>query len=303
MLDVLLIKIFQYPRRSAALAGLFIILLAGLVWWQFFWQQPQRVFADMLASNLETTSVTRHATAANKSQSVDQYVRLEMGSTNATDWLVDAIQGSTTVKSESIGTPNTGYIRYVTLAATSGNKQYDFSHALNIWGKSDGKTDPNLNQLFGQTLFDISNAPLPPIANLTESQRSEILQYIHDQKVFNASYKDVKSEIIAGRRVYTYSVSVPLEPYVRMMQVFAHDLGQTSLDSLDPTQYAATAPVTMTMSVDKISHQLVKVAYGRSGFSQTYSDWGLLTPIQLPHATITTTELQQRVQSIVTQGL
>ena len=301
MLDALLVKIFRYPRVSATLVGGLVLVLAGTIWWQFMWQSPQRVFMDMLVNNLETTSVTKHASAANQAQSVDQYVRLAMGSTNATDWLVDAQQGNSMVESESIGTPTTGYIRYVHIAANQTSaKPYNFSPALNVWGKADGTTDPNLNQLFGQTLLDISNAPLPPIANLPASERADLLQFIAQQKVFNPAYNTVKRQTIAGRSVYTYTVAVPLEPYVRLMQVFAHDVGLTSLDTVDPTQYAATAPVQLTLSVDRHSHQLVQAAYAQTGFSQTYGSWGLLVPIALPQHTISTTDLQQRIQSAVT---
>lgn len=299
-MDWLIEKMFLYPRRSTAVALVVLVLVGSSIWWLFVWQDPHRVFDDMIAGNLQTLSVTRTITAGNATQSIDQSVRLQMGGTNAADWLVLAKQNGASVMTESIGTPTSGYIRYVAIAPAkqpTTAKKTDFSSVLNIWGRADGKTDANLKTLFAQSLFDITSAPTPPIGNLPDAQRENILSFIRDQKVFTPDYNSVKTEIIGGRGVYTYDVSVQLAAYARMMQAFAHDLGMNTLDTLDPEQYVNLQPIKVTMSVDRMSHQLVMLAYGNSGYVQTYGDWGQVTPILLPKDTITTTELQTRLQS------
>jgi hypothetical protein len=300
MFDKFLDTVLRYPRRSATIAAAVLIFIVGVLWWNLIWMSPQHIFADMLANNLTTTSVTKQMTATGSGQAINQYVRLEMGSTNATDWVVTATQSNSSVISESIGTLNTGYIRYIKIATQSGTqgKADNFSSVLNVWGKADGKTDPSLGQLFSETLLDINNAPLPPIGNVPAVISQGLVSYMLNQGVFSVNYKNAKSETINGHDVYIYTVSVHLGPYVRMMQSFAHALGITSLESVDPNQYTALAPVTLTISVDKMSHQLVQVDYPAAGFVQSYNDWGLLTPINLPNKTITTTELQTRIQSI-----
>ena len=295
-MDWLLEKILLYPRRSITAIAVVLVAAVILVWWFAVWQDPHRVFDDMLSANLQTTSVTRTVTAGNQSQGVDQTVRLEMGSTQASDWLVLARQNGAVVSTESIGTPMAGYIRYTQIAPATTNKQFDASHVTDVWARADGKTDANLSALFSQTLFDITSAPTPPIGNLPDDQRDNILSYMRNEKVFKPDYGKVKPEQIGGRNVYTYSVSVPLAAYARMLQAFAHDLGMNDLDNLDPEQYASLAPVTVEMSVDRVSHQLVKLSYGTSGYVQTYGDWGLLAPITVPAHTITTSELQARLQ-------
>src|SRR5690348_3051662 len=107
MLDGWLETIFTYPRRSVAVAVLVIILGGGLLWWQFIWQSPQRVFQDMLINNLEASSVAKQASATNQGQAITQTVQLQMGSTNVADWLVDVRQASSAVDTESLGTPQT----------------------------------------------------------------------------------------------------------------------------------------------------------------------------------------------------
>jgi hypothetical protein len=299
MLDELIIKILRYPRRSAALAVVLLILAMSILWWNFIWQSPQRVFEGMLANNLTTSSVTKQAGASGNGRSVEQYVRLQMGNTNAAAWLVMAKQNGSSVTTESLGTPSAGYIRYTEIAQQkSKSRPLDLHNVLNVWGKGDGKTDTSLNQLFAESVLDVSTAPLPPIGNLSSERRQSILDYIRSQSVFAPSYKNVKHEKVNGREVYTYSVPVRLGAYVRMMQAFAHDLGIHSLDTIDPSQYATVQPITLTMSVDRASHQLVKVSYPGSGFVQSYTDWGLTTPITIPQQTISTSELQHRLQAL-----
>ncbi len=300
-MDWILEKIVRYPRTSAVVVPLVLVIGVGLFWWFAIWQSPQRVFDDMLANNLSTMSVTKSALAGTTQQGVEQTVRLQMGSTNAGDWIVAARQSGSAVTTESIGTTSAGYIRYTQIATpqkASTGKQFDFSSVLNKWGKSDGKTDASLENLFAQTLLDITSAPLPPIANLPVEQRENILDYMKEEKIFSVDYAHVKREIINGRSVYTYQVKVQLGACVRMMQAFAHDLGLTGLDTVDPSQYSTIPPLTMELSVDRASHELVQARYASSGFTQTYRDWGLMTPTPIPHAVLTTTELQGRIQTL-----
>ena len=299
-MDWLIEKMFLYPRRTISIVVALVVVVGGFAWWQFIWQDPQRVFDDMIAGNLQTMSVSRTIVAGNANQSIDQTIRLEMGSTNAADWLVMAKQNGASVTTESIGTPTSGYIRYVTIAPSKQaiGKQPNFTSILNTWAQADGKTDANLRTLFAQSLFDITSAPTPPIGNLPDNQRENILAFIRNEKVFMPDYNAVKTETIGSRGVYTYVVTVPLAAYVRMMQAFAHDLDMNVLDTLNPEQYVSLQPIKVTMSVDRMSHQLVKLAYGNGGYVQTYGDWGQVTPITLPAHTITTTELQSRLQTL-----
>jgi hypothetical protein len=300
MLIMFIDACLRHPRRS--LTGLVVVVLAliGVLWWNLVWQSPQRVFTDMLSNNLSTTSVTRRVLAYNSSQGLDQYIRLEMGSTYAAEWLVTAVQDGTAVTSDSVATLHTGYIRYtkITTGQSSSKKPSAFSHVLNVWGKSDGTTDTTLAQLFDQTVLDINDAPIPPIGIVSRVEDQTLVNYMLNDGVFSSTYRKVSTQTIQGHDVYTYQVLVHLGPYVRMMQSFAHALGISSLNSINPTQYSTVAPVSLSLSVDKMSHELVAVRYPASGFEQTYGGWGILTAIPTPQKTIPTTLLQSRIQSI-----
>lgn len=300
-MDWILEQVLLRPRRSAIIGAVVLLIGGTAVWWFAIWRSPQYVFNDMLARNLSTTSVTKQVVAQGKSQSVEQTLRLMMGAQDASHWLVTARQQGSEVSTESIGTMDTGYLRYTHISTgqmPTGGKTYDFNHVVNVWAKSDGQSDSSLDKLFSNSLLDITNAPTPPIAMLPSDQRDELLGFMQDEQVFTPDYGKVKHENIDGLNAYTFTVSVRMPAYVRAMQAFAHDLGLKSLDSVDPNQYAALKPLSVSMSVDPVSHQLLRISYAATGFTQHYSDWGLIVPATLPTNTITTTELQRRLQSL-----
>jgi hypothetical protein len=82
------------------------------------------------------------------------------------------------------------------------------------------------------------------------------------------------------------------------MQGFAHVYGLKLLDDISAAEFTSSKPVTITLSVDKRSHQMVRIIYPTSGFSETYTDYGVVRTITLPTKTISETELQKRVQAV-----
>ena len=255
----------------------------------------------MLNNNLQTTSVTKHITGSANGQSINQYVRLQLGSTNAAQWLVTLKQTNSDVITESIGTPTEGYVRYVKASTSqkhADGSAYNFSPVINVWAKADAGTASTLKQLFGQTLLDMSTVPTPPIGNVSPAQRENIVQFMRDQTAFTPDYKTMQRKEVDGRKVYVYKVSVKLAPYLRMMQAFARDVGLRDLDSIDPSQYQSSPPVNLVFEVDAAGHQLRAVSYVDQGFTQTYSGYGITTPIQVPTKTISVTELQTRLKKL-----
>lgn len=293
---------YEYPKRFISGAVILVVIVLALVWWNLIWQNPQRVFDGMLANNLSTTSVTKHAGATRGEQGIDQYIRLQMGSTNASTWLVTIKQAGSSVTTESIGTPHGGFVRYVDISAGNqkpGSNPLDFSSILNVWARSDPKDKTtSLNQLFSQSLLDVSTAPLPPIGNLPGEKRQDILDYIKTQNVFKPDYKSVKREKLAGQAVYTYKVAVKLGPFVRMMQAFARDMGDKSLETVDANQYSTAKPIDLNIFVNRATHRMVKITQPSSGFEQTYNNWGLNTPTTIPTNSIPLTELQARFSKL-----
>lgn len=282
-----------------------LLIVAGFVWWNFIYQSPSRVFWGMMENNLQTSSVTKHIVGGANGQTVSQYVRLQLGSTNASQWLVTIKQADSKATTESIGTPKGDYVRYLELKAPANKKHadgsaYNFSSVINVWAKADAGSTSAPQQLFSQTILDMITAPIPtpPIGNVSPENQQNITKFMRDQTVFMPDYKTMQRKELDGRKVYVYKVSVKLAPYIRMMQAFAHDVGLRDLDSIDPLQYQSAPPVKLIFTVDAAGHQLRAVSNESQGYTQSYSDYGLTTPIQIPAKTISFTELQTRLQKL-----
>ncbi len=255
----------------------------------------------MLANNLQTTGVTKYQQTSGGGQQASQYVRLQLGSTNASQWLVRLKQAGADVTTESIGAPTDGYVRYSHITTSqkhADGKPYDFSSITGVWGKTDTSGGSSLTQLFSQSLLDVGTAPVPPIGNLQPDHRQDVLKFIHDQSIFTPDYSSVKREQLNGRPVYVYTTKVALVPYVRMMQAFARDLGLHSLDNVDASAFQSSQPVTLVLKVDVWSHQLREVSYPEANFTESYSDYGLVDPIQIPTHTIPVNDLQTRLRNL-----
>jgi hypothetical protein len=295
------LRAYKYSTAIITAAAVLLVVISGLVWWYFVHLSPSRVFWGAMENNLRVPSVTKHVTASQGGQNLDQYIRLQLGSTNAADWLVTLKQQNSTVVTESVGTPTTGYVRYIK-AATSQKHQdgsaYNFNNVLNVWAKADNASTDSLSQLFSQTILDISKVPAPPIGNLPPEYQQNLLDFMHDQSVFAPDYTHMKRETLDGRSVYVYDVKVSLMPYARMMQAFAHDTGLKDLDNLDPTQFRSAEPVKLRFVIDAAGHQLREITSEDQAFKQTYDSYGLTNPIEIPRSTISVTELQKRLQSL-----
>jgi hypothetical protein len=201
------------------------------------------------------------------------------------------------VTTDSIGTPTKGYVRYTNITPAK-NKQA-VNDLLGVWAEADaGSTTSSLPNLFASSLLDLNAAPVPPVGNPTPATRNEMLSYIKTQNVFAADYSKVTNGVINGRKVENFPVSVKLAPYIALMQAFASSYNLKQLERLSASQYQSAAPVKLTIAVDKLSHQMVRVTYTTTGFSETFTDYGIERHVTLPAHTISQDALQQRLKNV-----
>jgi hypothetical protein len=295
------LKSYRFSALILSLIATALVTASVFVWWNFIYQSPRNVFWGAMENNLQTSSVIKHVSVTQNGQGLDQYIRLQLGSTNAAQWLVTLKQANSNVVTESIGTPTTGYVRYVkanTSQKRADGSTYDFSKVINVWAKADDNSKQTLKRLFSQTVLDIGTVPTPPIANLPKDQRDNLLQFMNDQKVFAPDFNTMKRKTIDGREVYVYDVQVNLSAYLRMMQAFARNIGLKDLESADPAQFQTEAPVKLRLTIDAAGRYLRELSYPEQDYKQEYSGYGIVNPIAIPDKTISVTELQTRLQSL-----
>jgi hypothetical protein len=288
-------EFFKTNWRALFATAVFVIILGGLLSWHTY-TSPKTVWNDMLVNNLAARSVTKNQVVSSGTSADVQSVSIQFGPPYAARSLVTVRSEAGGVTTETLATQDAAFLRYADITDATGKK--DYSSLVNVWAKAgNDNTGSQLKQVFNKAVLDLSIAPVPPIGYLDAAKRNEIVRYIHQEQVFAPDFAHVKSEVINGREVYTYTVTVKLAPYLRMMQEFARVYGLKDLESISPTEYQS-ATLKLDISADKLSHQMARVASSTLGLNETYTDYGVIQNLQPPTKTVSISELQKRLASV-----
>lgn len=274
--------------------GLLLIGLFSGLWWNRVYNSPRRVFDGMLANNLTTTSVTRRSTATGQ-QGLDRIEQLSFVAPLATRSYVKITQpstsGETSVQTETIGTQQSDFSRYlkIEVAQADGQKPKSYASVEGIWAQSslaDGQPQYLVQAVQG----------LMPFANLNAAQRQKILKLIEDKKIYTVNYASSKPKQLNGKSAIDFSVSVNPSQYIVMLQELSKMIGLGKIDGLNAEDYKNQPPINLSVVVDKLSRQIIEITYGQQ--KETYSDYGLSRAIETPEKTIPAEELQQKIQAV-----
>lgn len=285
--------------------GIVILIASGWTWWAKVHLAPSNVFWGMMENNLHTKGVTIQTNQDSQQGTVKQLVQFELGNVNKAHSFSTIVQGTTKVQTEIIGTRDADYSRYKSVKTDQKNaegKPLNTSKIVGVWAKSDdtqqSATQQSGHQLFAQALIGVGlplgGVPVP-LGDVTPKQREKLLSQIHEQGIYNASFKDVVKQRKDGRLLYTYHTKIQTILYVQLMKNFAKDLGFTELEAVDPNTYQDSATLQVDLTVDANTRQLVSVLNSESGAKQQYSAYGLPLNVSIPKNTISTAELQKRL--------
>lgn len=283
--------------------GCLIFIVSGGAWLYHTHNDPRQVFEAMLVNNLKTTGYVDQISQGNEAQDEQDTVEFVTGplyTAHAQTVLKQGLVNPDIVKKESIGTPYLDFLRFVSIETTqksASGKPLDFSHVVNTWGKA--ATAPGVKQTTGQ-LYNQAMLGVVPFGNLSAADRKELIQLIHDQKVYQVDYSSVVKQTVHGRPVYTYKVNLLPKAYVLMLKSFGSSVGLTQLKNINPEdeQYATAQPIPFTFKVDAWSRQLVEVDYAGGARKEVIRSFGLQKPVALPTQTIPLDDIQTRLQSV-----
>lgn len=285
----------------AVVVGASVVLL-GWVWWAQSYNKPQKAFEDMLDISLRTSGITRHITEKNGQGVLDQTTRVTFsGQSNARTTTIltqETGNGASKVVTETLGIALNDYVRYQAIDTnqTKMNGQpMDFKSILGVWGKSGSPADTTQPpaRLLNESLFGVV-----PFAELSHTARAGLLKTMKAKDVYHVDYGKVTSRRENGRPVFVYSVSINPASYIDMLKQFAKELGSNQLDGVNSSQFMGRPAQALEFSVDKLSHQLVRIHYANSNRDEAYSGYGLVEALNIPKNTISITELQNRLQQL-----
>jgi hypothetical protein len=285
--------------RNFLIAGLVLLIASTGVWWVLVRNHPRRVFEAMLINNLRTSSVTRTIYQQSGLQTMEQTVHFQNQPSPVANSVTDLRQTGTVnanVRTETIGTPTTDYVRYLSIEtdqASQDGQPLDYSDAENVWGVSETGDEQALAELYGDSALGVI-----PFGNLGKAERDNLLRLIKEENVYEINYDTVERFSEAGRQYYRYSVSVNPEAYITMLKQFAARVGLTQLEGIDPAQFSGSPALNFGITIDLLTQRLTSMTTATRDREETYSGYGVVKDVRLPEETISVEELQTRVQQV-----
>lgn len=283
-MNILRIKQWLFHARSQKiLVGIGAILFAVAIglWWQNIYTDPQRVFENMLKNNFTTVGYTRTTTqTANGTLTRSSQIQLLANPSIRT--IETLAQGDDSQKTEYYIRPDQTIARIV---------EYPDERVVDQW-----VTLP-MDDLFMQEVVDYTFFPM---GLLPSEKRNNLVDFIRENQVYSIDYNDVTKDVVDGRDVYVYEVSIPLQSYAAMLQKFSAALGSAFAEKaseINPSNYEGTQPIILKASVDKYSHRLIQVtSEGSIQTVETYKGYGITNQtFEIPTDVISADELQQRL--------
>lgn len=263
------------------LAASVLFIMALLVWWQYVYTSPERVFREMLAQNFMTHSYTRTTDIAGESFNQQRVTSVQLGVDPIVRIRAFVEQGDARQESELLAYHDREYVQFL---------QYPNENIENIWAVS-----PMVENFDGEVV-QRTYFPMGPIDG---SEREKLLNDIERTTVYSANYQTVETAKLNGKNVYVYEVSIQLQAYAAMLVQFAQQLGlEDSVSMINPADYAGEPPIVLSVSVDRASRQLVQVvSEGQEGYVESYSAYGAAIDIAEPKEAISLDELQSLLES------
>lgn len=279
------------------LAGIAIVI--ALVVYSSVRNQPDRVFMDMLRSNLSTSGVTRIITQQGQGLNVTQYNQLSLGAQPVAHALTVFKQNGGTLATEEISNQSSDYVRYQAINTTrkdANGKPLDVSQLVGKWARLE--TGSSLGNSLASGLFNQSLSGVLPVANLTSTDREKLMNTIQATKLFSYQSKDVKTTVINGQKAYEFDVAIQPGAYVTVMQQYGKLVGLHTYDTISPGVYAHAQPISLKLYVNAVSHQLMQTYQASTGRTEKYEGWGLSEASPPPKATLTASQLAARLAAL-----
>jgi hypothetical protein len=266
------------------------LLIGGIAWYYQSYSNPTNAFWGMVGNNLSVMSISKKS--AQKSQQVETttLTRVSFTPTPQIHFIKEitdnSVSPSAKLTVEAIGTPQADYQRYSKVERVlQTGKKVDYSSIYNLWLKNPnagGRPQLVGSSLFGSMLF----------GNLPASSSEQVMSKLH--KAYSPHFS--KEDSYNGRKSYDYFVDINLRAYASAVKTYATMIGLKAA-APDPNSYPISAKVTLRLSLDVLSRQLVKTEYKDvDGSTEYYSGYGISTPAEIPTQIATVDQFQRAIQ-------
>ena len=118
--------------------------------------------------------------------------------------------------------------------------------------------------------------------------------------MYDVDYSKVTYKTVRGRAAIVYPVKLNLAAYVSMLNGYLKILGVQNPNEIDASGYEGQS-ASLSLAVDKLSHQLLTLNYDNSNRTEAYGNYGVVSLEGLPLNTVSVNELQTRLQKTLQQ--
>lgn len=280
--------------------GVLIYIGGAWAWYQYVHRSSYSVFWDTVDNNFRIIGVTREVQQTNSGAEINQKVQVSLGAENLARGITTIKQPaengrSTTIVTETLGTPTSNYARYIDLQVAA-DSQPNISAIKDVWSRELLVTGADQNQsVFAEGLFSSV-----PFANLSQPQRQELVQFMKDNDVYTVDYRGAGVVERAGKQGYEYKVAVNLKGYIQTLKKIDEMMGLGQLKDVNPDQYEGVEPAEITIVNSIDGRQLLEVTYNGTTRREKYTSYGARINVDLPQTDLLRSELEERVRSIFT---
>lgn len=271
---------------------------SGWYWYQNVLTNPERILSGMLDKSLQTTSVSRNVTQVGEGNNVNQSVYLsftpDIKAQTITKLSEKTATATTTVTTETIGTPDADYVRYSAVDISGGDAKQNFDSVLNTWGANKATATGQAPAFLNDALFVIV-----PFGNLNSSQRVALKNEIRDVNLYK--FQDSKIDFNNGRPYIDYNIGLTPKALVQVLAKYVEMTGVGNADELVPERYEGAPEIQVQLRVDLLSRHVRTIQFEGTGRLETYTGYNTKREVTLPTETITIDELQSRLTKIEQQ--
>lgn len=289
----------RLPKVSRAVLGYCLITLlvigsaAAYIWNTTVKQAEPQVFYNAIQASMTSKGLTCEISKKDLQASSQQRISLDLQSGTDARSVTTLSQQNAKVVTHGIATKNDDYVKYTVIEAPGENKR-DFSKVLGVWGKQ-SRADLGGTSLYDQAAF---GGCVVPLANLPPDKAAKLMSEVRQGHIFKTDTTRAKRTQFDGRPVYEYEVILTGPVYIKFVKKVAAAANVKSLEKIDEETYAERAAEKLTFKINRNSHRIEQIVYAGGQQKITFSNYGERQDIAAPTKTISTVELQKRLESV-----
>ncbi len=291
--------------RNMSILAIVVGLAGGYLWYSRMYMTNERRFWLAVENSMATQSVTRSITSGGTGNQVVQdqqfFFSPQMASRSHVMFSQKGATVDTLVETEGISFPGEQYSRYT--AFETNQKKEDGSSptldgVLDKWGSSIATED---EQETARQNYISDIITLAVFGNYDAKFRRDVVQQLQSNNSYRLNIEGIQEDVIDGKKVIIYPVSVGLQSFVTQLQRAFVKAGYGEFPPLNPENYREDARLNAQFTVDPKNNSIVGINFGER--QEFYKGYGIFINVEPPKVDFSNDELEAIVQEEIQSAL